>query len=184
MCNAPKSTSPDSKALFKHHSVLPQKVLLMFCLPEAVASVAACHVWDVQSLWHWLHSLHRPVFAHTPTMFVHCYCRQLRCCLIPARSASMMQNRLPLPTSPANLLPLLADPKSKALSYVPVSQSCSCCIPNFWIGIVYQTLDYAIEHVCHVILFLVLQFCHVVGMMVPLSLGFVVRLLQVRVLCE
>lgn len=35
-----------------------------------------------------------------------CYvCRRLRCCAIPARSASMMQNRLRLPTSPANLLP-------------------------------------------------------------------------------
>lgn len=32
-------------------------------------------------------------------------CRQLKCCVIPARSVSMTQNRLLPPTGPANLLP-------------------------------------------------------------------------------
>lgn len=58
-------------------------------------------------------------------------CRQLRCWVIPARSASMTQNRLLPPTGPANLLPRRIGLKSMfCLPCYALNTSPSCPVQN------------------------------------------------------
>lgn len=86
--------------------------------------------------------------------------------MIPAKSASTMQNRLPLPTSPANLLPHSAD---KSETSPLVFHSAAMCLT---FG---MTTAMCAMHVISDV-FLVMCICHyhVLGMMMPFASGILV----------